>query len=134
MTIDKYFVGLRLKRLKGGSSGGRDAPSAATTASDQVAHSINNGRAAPAATEDRSLVGLDAYKAGIKRRKRENWLRQLSDFVTGRFNDDCERMMAFLEVVTRAHNAVHDWASLSKEDRKTLDWLDERMRNWGLAA
>ena len=33
-------------------------------------------------------------------------------------------------IVTRAHNAVHDWDSLSKDDRKALDLFDEHMRNF----
>src|ERR1700738_2623564 len=39
------------------------------------------------------------------------------------------RMMAFLEVVTRDAVAVHDWDSLSKDDRRDLDRLDVHLRN-----
>ena len=38
-------------------------------------------------------------------------------------------MMAFLEVVTRDAVAVHDWDSLSKDDRRDLDRLDVHLRN-----
>jgi hypothetical protein len=94
-------------------------------------------RAAPSlastTTEDRPPpIGdcREAYKAGIKRRKREAWIGKLNGFVMRYFSGDFQGMMAHLEVVTRASNATHDWASLSKGDHKVLDWLDEHMRNW----
>jgi hypothetical protein len=68
----------------------------------------------------------DAYQVGIKRNKREHWLKTLNNLVW-HLSNSREEAMALLEVIGRA---LDDWDSLSKADRNTLNRLRGRMRDY----